>query len=103
MSKLEYYARPLVAFDPKDKAHRRWYYQFVRSSSWGHCPVRFVCPDDTGFDLTIMIKNQMIDYYIRREFDKEENRPKSKKTVDTKTKRHYNTNMLKRLALKQNV
>jgi hypothetical protein len=71
MSKLEFYARPLVAFDPANKAHRRWYHQFVEYRGWGHCPVRFICPDATGFDLTIMIRNQLVEYYVQKEFAKE--------------------------------
>jgi len=35
MSKLEFYARPLVAFDPSNKQHRRHYYEFLRSRTWG--------------------------------------------------------------------
>jgi hypothetical protein len=68
MSKLEYLARPLVAFDPYNKDHRRYYAEFIEYGGWGRCPVRFVCPEDTGFDLPTMIKNSLIQYYIDREF-----------------------------------
>jgi hypothetical protein len=68
MSKLEYLARPLVAFDPYNKDHRRYYAEFLEYGGWGRCPVRFVCPEDTGFDLPTMIKNSLIQYYIDREF-----------------------------------
>jgi hypothetical protein len=68
MSKLEYLARPLVAFDPYNKDHRRYYAEFLEYGGWGRCPVRFVCPDDTGFDLPTMIKNRLIEYYVDREF-----------------------------------
>ena len=68
MSKLEFYCRPLVAFDPTNKKHRRYYYDFIKYGGWGKCPVRFACPDETGFDLTVMIKNQLIDFYVNREF-----------------------------------
>ena len=71
MSKLEYYARPLVAFDPTNKEHRRFYYQFVETKSWGHCPVRFIVPEATGSDLIKMIQNELINYYVNREFDSE--------------------------------
>jgi hypothetical protein len=85
MSKLEFYARPLVAFNPKNKDHRRWYHQFLEYRGWGHCPVRFICPDDSGSDLTLMIKNQLVEYYVQKEFV--QNR---KKTVDIIAKRSYN-------------
>ena len=89
MSKLEFYGRPLVAFDPKNKDHRRWYYQFKQYGGWGSCPVRFICPDDTGLDLTMMIKNMMVDYYIRKEFERTVQKvaQKKPKTVDKRTKR----------------
>lgn len=85
MSKLEYYARPLVAFDPKNKDHRRWYHEFIQRRSWGYCPVRFICPDDSGLDLTLMIKNQLVEYYVQKEFVQ-----KVKNVVDIKTQRSYN-------------
>jgi hypothetical protein len=68
MSKLEYYARPLVAFDPYNKDHRRYYAEFLEYGGWGTCPVRFVCPEGTGFDLPTMIHRALIGYYIDREF-----------------------------------
>jgi hypothetical protein len=68
MSRLEYFNRPLVAFDPNNKDHRRYYAEFVELGSWGHCPVRFICPDDNGGDLISMIKNNLIQHYVDREF-----------------------------------
>jgi hypothetical protein len=68
MSKLEFMARPLVAFDPNNKDHRRWYAEFVEYGGWGKCPVRFIVTDDHGLDLTLMIKNMLTQYYIDREF-----------------------------------
>ena len=91
MSKLEFYARPLVAFDPKNKDHRRWYYQFVEYGGWGKCPVRFICPDSTGHDLTIMIRNQLIDYYIQREFGKKREKLVVQKATKRLTKKSKGT------------
>ena len=71
MSKLEFYARPFVAFDARNKQHRKWYYEFLEYGGWGRCPVRFICPQDTGADLTIMIRNQLIEYYVDKEFARE--------------------------------
>lgn len=68
MSKLEYLARPLVAFDPSNKDHRRYYADFVEYGGWGKCPVRFICPEDIGHDLPTMIRNRLVEYYISREF-----------------------------------
>ncbi len=68
MSKLEYYSRPLVAFDPASEEHRKFYYDFLKSNTWGRCPVRFICPDETGGDLIKMMQRQLVDYYIHQEF-----------------------------------
>lgn len=68
MSKLEFLQRPLVAFDPSNKDHRRYYAEFLEYGGWGKCPVRFICPDDTGMDLPTMIKNRLVEFYILREF-----------------------------------
>ena len=89
MSKLEFYSRPLVAFDPNNKDHRRWYYEFVEYRGWGSCPVRFICPDAAGFDLTVMIRNQLVEHYIKKEFERSTKKvvQKTKKTVDRRTKR----------------
>jgi hypothetical protein len=94
MSRLEFYARPLVAFDPKNKDHRRWYHEFIKFKGWGRCPVRFICPNDIGYDLTIMIRNELIDYYVNQEFKPVVKKPqtktvaqKAKKTVDKRVKK----------------
>ena len=102
MSRLEFYARPLVAFDPTNKDHRRWYYEFLEYRGWGKCPVRFICTEDHGSDLTVMIRNSLVDYYVTKEFKtvvKEQQSSKlgtivrklaaqkTKKTVDKRTKR----------------
>jgi len=68
MSKLEFLMRPLVAFDPYNKDHRRWYADYLEYGGWGRCPVRFICPEDTGMDLPTMIKNRLVNYYMDREF-----------------------------------
>lgn len=68
MSRLEYFARPLVAFDPNNKDHRRYYAEYVEYGGWGRCPVRFICPEDHGDNLPTMIRNSLIEYYVAREF-----------------------------------
>jgi hypothetical protein len=83
MSKLEYYSRPLVAFDASNKEHRRFYYEFLEEDTWGRCPVRFICPEESGSDLVKMIQRQMIEYYIRQEFkgEKPKVRQRGKRTI----------------------
>ena len=93
MSKLEFYSRPLVAFDPAKKEHRRWYYEFEQYGGWGRCPVRFICPEASGSDLVKMITHQLVDYYVNKEFksvaekQQKKNYQKIKKMVDKPIKR----------------
>ena len=68
MSKLEYLARPLVAFDPHNKDHRRYYAEYLEYKGWGSCPVRFICTEDHGDNLPAMIQRIMVSYYVDREF-----------------------------------
>ena len=78
MSKLEYYSRPLVAFDASNKEHRRFYHEFQLHNTWGRCPVRFICPHEHGMDLIKMIQKQMIEYYVRQEFKNEKPKTRQK-------------------------
>ena len=57
-----------MAFDPYNKDHRRYYAEFLERGGWGRCPVRFICPEDSGSDLPTMIQRSLISYYIDREF-----------------------------------
>jgi len=101
VSRLEYLARPLVAFDASNKDHRRWYWEFMAYRGWGKCPVRFICTEEHGDNLPSMIQRMMVEYYVNREFKpkaqtKLENivmklvAQKKPKTVDKATKRQYN-------------
>lgn len=87
MSRLEFLSRPLVAFDPAKKEHRRFYYEFIERKGWGWCPVRFICPDDTGMNLVTMIQRALIEYYIDKEFRGQKVSQKTTKLVDKKAKR----------------
>ena len=69
MSKLEYFGRPLVAFDPHNRQHRKWFREFQEKKTWGRCPVRFINPDENG-DLITLCQRKLIDYYVSREFGK---------------------------------
>ena len=80
MSKLSLFGRPYIVFNPHNKEHRKWFADFNRNCSWGHCPVRFVVDDDTG-DLVTMIQRSLIQYYVNREFAKK--KPVVKTVVTT--------------------
>ena len=78
MSRLEYLARPLVAFDPNNKDHRRYYWEFMAYKGWGQCPVRFICTEDHGDNLPAMIQRMVVEYYVTKEF-----KPKAQSTLRT--------------------
>ena len=67
MSQLQLYGRPWLVFDANNRQHRRYYYDFVKSGTWGRCPCRFVVADDQG-DLITMIQRALIKYYVEQEF-----------------------------------
>ena len=67
MSRLSFIGRPWVAFDETNRQHRKWYFEFVKSNSWGRCPVRFIVSDDHG-DLLTMIQRRLNQYYTTKEF-----------------------------------
>jgi hypothetical protein len=69
MSRLDYIGRPWVAFDPDNKQHRKWFAEFQRKGTWGHCPVRFIVSDEHG-DLITLIQRKLIGHYVDREFGK---------------------------------
>jgi hypothetical protein len=68
MSRLEVFSRPYVIFDPLNKDHRSYYYKFVKTSSWGSCPVRFIVTDDHGDSIT-MIQRSLVSFYVGKEFN----------------------------------
>jgi len=96
MSKLEYLARPLVAFDPTNKEHRRFYAEFVEYGGWGRCPVRFICPEDHGGDLTMMIRNELVQHYLDREFGGGKLAEEKSKALKEEADQLYKTAGLKR-------
>jgi hypothetical protein len=67
MSVLELSGRPFIVFDPTNQEHRRYYHNFVTSGTWGHCPYRFVVPEDHG-NLVTMIQRSLVNYYVTQEF-----------------------------------
>lgn len=70
MSRLEFFSRPLIAFDATNKQHREYWYNFVKDNTWGTCPVRFIVPDSIGLDLPAMIERELMNYYVDKEFRK---------------------------------
>jgi hypothetical protein len=77
MSVLELSGRPFVVFDPANKDHRRFYFDFVETGMWGRCPYRFVVPDDHG-NLITMIQRSLVNYYVEAEFKTVAKNPRKK-------------------------
>jgi hypothetical protein len=69
MSVLELSGRPFTVFDPSNKEHRGFYNEFVKHSTWGRCPYRFVVPDDHG-NLITLIQRKLVEYYVNQEFER---------------------------------
>lgn len=65
--KLDAYLRPYVKFDPAKKAHRELYAEFIKSGSWGHCPVRFTLDEECN-NLAAALQRKLAEFYIAREF-----------------------------------
>jgi hypothetical protein len=85
MSRLAYWGRPWVVFDATNKQHRRWFAEFQKYHTWGHCPVRFVV-DEQG-ELLSSIQQQLIEYYVSKEF-KERNESKEIRPQRKPRKKH---------------
>ena len=68
MNNLVFYGRPLVVFNPADAEHRKLYHEFVKTGSWGHCPYRFIVPDERGI-VSAVLQRTMVEYYLKQEFD----------------------------------
>ena len=77
MSVLELSGRPYVVFDPDNKDHRRFYFDFVETGMWGRCPYRFVVPDDHG-NLITMIQRSLVKHYVEQEFKTVAKKPRKR-------------------------
>ena len=66
MSKLHVNARPWITFDPDNRQHRAWYAEYVRTRSWGACPVRFEVEHEAGH--IGAIERLILEYYAKKEF-----------------------------------
>ena len=69
-SKLSLYGRPYVVYDPSNTEHRKYFFDFVKSTTWGNCPVRFVLEDQGHADFVATMQKRTLEYYMDREFYK---------------------------------
>ena len=70
MSKLSLYGRPHVIFDVNNADHRKYFFDFVKSTTWCNCPVRFVLEDQGQADFVATMQRRVLEYYMAREFTK---------------------------------
>lgn len=66
MSKLHMGGRPWVLFEVDNPQHREWFAEFVKTKTWGKCPVRFEIDGEPGSIETI--KRMLLEYYTMKEF-----------------------------------
>jgi hypothetical protein len=76
-------------FDPANKQHRAYFYEFLERGTWGRCPYRFIIQEGHRDSLVIQIQKMLLNYYINAEFQSNQ---KSKESVDKKIKPLYNVN-----------
>ncbi len=76
-------------FDPANKQHRGYFYEFMERGTWGRCPYRFIIQDGHRDSLVNQIQKMLLNYYINAEFQSNQ---KTKDSVDKKIKPLYNVN-----------
>lgn len=67
MSKVQLQNRPIVAFDPTKKQHRKIFYEAMKYRTWGRSPIRFWLEED-NYNLIDQIQKKMAKYYMTKEF-----------------------------------
>jgi hypothetical protein len=67
---LDHAQRPLVIFNPALKEHRAHYANFLKTNTWGKCPVRFAVdgPDGSNNNLAYAMQRMLTEHYITKEF-----------------------------------
>ena len=70
MCVLNKFVRPIEMFDVYNKKHREHYAEYMKSNSWGNCPVQLKVPTQV-VSLSTYAREQLIQYYIEKEFKKE--------------------------------
>jgi len=62
--------RPTVEFDPSNKEHRSYYYDFLKTNSWKNCPVLWDFHKSYA-NVKGHIDFLLLDYYTNKEFNKD--------------------------------
>ena len=67
MSVLNKFIRPIEVFDVTNKKHREHYAEYMKTKTWGNCPVQLKVPSQI-VSLATHAREQLINYYITKEF-----------------------------------
>jgi hypothetical protein len=66
---LNHTLRPLVLFDPAKKEHREHYFNFMKSRTWGRCPIRFAVEGDAqNNNLAYAMQRMLVEHFMAKEF-----------------------------------
>lgn len=66
---LDHAVRPLVIFDPSKKEHRTHYIEFMKTKTWGKCPVRFAVEGDAqNSNLAYAMQRMLVEHFMAKEF-----------------------------------
>ena len=66
---LDHVKRPVELFDPSKKEHRKHYSNFLKTKTWGQCPIAFeVVGDQSNNNLAFAMQRLLTEYYIAKEF-----------------------------------
>jgi hypothetical protein len=66
---LDNFIRPIELFDVNNKKHRQYYAEYLKTNTWGNCPVQLKVPKQI-VSLSTYAREQLIQYYIDKEFGK---------------------------------
>lgn len=68
MGILSSHLRPAVTFDPANEDHRRYFAEYLKTGTWGKCPVVFADSFQGGNQFAI-IQRRLAEYYLQKEFN----------------------------------
>jgi hypothetical protein len=69
MRKLDYLCRPPQIYNPSNKTHRDYYFHFLESNSWSHCPYQWI-QDPYYASIPDQLAEMTVHWYLKQEFKK---------------------------------
>lgn len=67
---LDYMKRPVEVFSAANKEHRKHYATFLKTNTWGTCPIRFEIQgsDASNNNASYAMQRLIAEHYIQQEF-----------------------------------